>query len=125
MNKGEIITFYDYNYWANARVLAAAAKVTPEQLGAPAGLSQGSLRGALAHILAAEVVWRLRCQAGVSLPALPSEAEFPDMETLCARWREEEGAMRAYLAALAEAFQSLEADGAPVAPPVPASLMSR
>ena len=27
MNKDDILTLYDYNYWANARVLSAAAKV--------------------------------------------------------------------------------------------------
>ncbi len=100
MNKDDILTLYDYNYWANARVLNAAARVTLEQFSAPANLSHGSLRGALVHTLAAEVVWRLRCQEGVSLAALPSGDEFPTLDALRARWQDEERAMRAYLAAL-------------------------
>jgi uncharacterized damage-inducible protein DinB len=100
MNKDDILTLYDYNYWANARVLNAAARVTPEQFMAPANLSHGSLRGALAHTLAAEVVWRLRCQEGISLAALPSGDEFPTLDALRARWQDEERAMRAYLTAL-------------------------
>ncbi len=105
MNKDDILTLYDYNYWANARVLNAAARVTPEQFMAPANLSHGSLRGALVHTLAAEVVWRLRCQEGVSLAALPSDGEFPTLDAIRARWQAEEHAMRAYLTALTdEAF---------------------
>lgn len=56
-----VLTLFDYNYWANHRVLEAAEKITSEQFTAPAKLSHGSVRGALAHILAAEIVWRLRC----------------------------------------------------------------
>ena len=33
---------------------------------------------------------------------MPSETEFPTVEALRARWREEEQAMRAYLASLAD-----------------------
>ena len=61
MNKNDILTLYDYNYWANARVLKAAANVTPDQFVVPFNLSHDSLRGALVHVLAAEMVWRLRC----------------------------------------------------------------
>jgi len=102
MNKDDILTLYDYNYWANARVLNAAARVTPEQFSAPANLSHGSLRGALVHTLAAEVVWRLRCQEEVSPAALPSDGEFPTLDALRARWQDEERAMRAYLTALTD-----------------------
>ena len=53
MNANDLRTLFDYNYWATARVLNAAAKLTLEQFTAPAGLSHGSVRGALAHILVA------------------------------------------------------------------------
>ncbi len=102
MNKSDILTLFDYNYWANARVLDATAKVTPEQFIAPAQQSHGSLRGTLVHTLGAEVVWRLRCQEGISPTPMLSEAEFPTAEALRARWREEEQAMRSYLASLAD-----------------------
>ena len=102
MNKNDILTLFDYNYWANARVLSAAANVSPEQFTAPFNLSHGSLRGALAHVLAAEVVWRLRCQAGISPSALPAESDFPTLESLRVRWAEEEKAMRSFLTALAD-----------------------
>lgn len=102
MNKNDILTLYDYNYWANARVLKAAANVSPEQFTAPYKVSHGSLRGALVHVLAAEMIWRMRCQEGISLSALPAESEFPTLELLRARWAAEESAMRFFLASLTD-----------------------
>lgn len=69
MNKTDILTLFDYNSWAKARVLNAAAKLTPDQFTALVGLSHGSVRGALVHILGAERVWRLRCAEGIALTA--------------------------------------------------------
>ncbi len=98
MNKTSITMLYDYNYWANARVLNAATRVSREQFIAPARLSHGSLRGTLVHVLGTEVVWRARFQEGISLSALPSESELPTLEALQARWTDEERKMRGYLA---------------------------
>lgn len=103
MTRGDIGLLYDYNYWANARVLNAAARVTADQLKAPARLSHGSLGGTLAHILATEIVWRLRCQEGISPQALPAQSEFPTLDALRSRWTEEERKMRGYLASLGDA----------------------
>jgi hypothetical protein len=102
MHKTDLITLYDYNYWANARILDAAAQVPHEQYCAPANLSHGSLRATLVHTFVAELVWRSRCQAGISLPALPTQAEYPTLEILRAHWLDEEGKMRLYLASLTD-----------------------
>jgi uncharacterized damage-inducible protein DinB len=96
-----MITLFDYNYWANARVLAAAERVTPEQYAAPAGLSHGSLHATLVHTLSAETLWRQRCQDAVSPAALLKEADFPTLALLLERWQAEERLMRAFLASLA------------------------
>lgn len=100
MNKADILTLYDYNYWANARVLRAAAQVSSSQFAAPARLSHKSLRGTLAHILGTEIVWRMRCQEGLSLAAVPNENDFPSLESLVDRWTSEEQAMRGFLDSL-------------------------
>ena len=101
MNKSDILTLFEYNYWANACVMDAAAGVPPDVYRAQAaGLSHGSLRGSLVHVYAAEVVWRMRCQEGISLAALPSEQEFPTLKLLRESWQAEEAKMRTYLAAL-------------------------
>ena len=118
MRLGEIQTLYDYNYWANARVLRAAAQLTPDRFTAPHGLSHGSIRGALMHVLAAEIVWRLRCQDGISLTALPNENDFPTLELLQTRWAEEETKMRSFLRSLtderlAQSFEYKTTKGVP------------
>jgi uncharacterized damage-inducible protein DinB len=102
MNHSDLVFLFDYNYWANGRVLKAAAQLTPGRFTAPHGLSHGSLRGALAHVLAAEIVWRLRCQSGISPTALPAENDFPTLDALQSRWAEEEAAMRAFIASLTD-----------------------
>jgi uncharacterized damage-inducible protein DinB len=100
MNRSDILTLFDYNYWANARVLRASARVSPEQFTAPARVSHGSLRGTLAHILGTEIVWRMRCQEGISPTAVPNESEFSSLESLVQRWQSEEQAMRGFLSSL-------------------------
>ncbi len=75
MDKNDILTLFDYNYWANQRLLEAAEKVAAEQYFAPAGLSHGSLHGTLVHTLAAEILWRQRCMEGISPTAI--DEEFP------------------------------------------------
>ena len=101
MNLAAIHSLFDYNYWVNQRILDTASGLSPEQFTAAAGVSHGSLRGTLVHALSAEWAWRRRCQ-GSSPPGLLSEDEFPDLESLARRSREEEGAMRSYLASLTD-----------------------
>jgi len=101
MNLAAIHSLFDYNYWVNQRILDTAVGLSPEQFTAAAGVSHGSLRGTLVHALSAEWAWRRRCQ-GSSPPGLLSEDEFPDLESLARRSREEEGAMRSYLAGLTD-----------------------
>jgi uncharacterized damage-inducible protein DinB len=100
MQAGDILNLYDYNYWANAQVLATAAMVSEAQFLAPASVSHGSLRGTLVHILAAEWMWRVRCQEGLSPGGLLSEAALPSLAAIRSRWQSEEQAMRAYLTSL-------------------------
>ena len=102
MNTYDILELYDYNYWANSKVLIAAAEISNEQFKAPMGLTYGSIRGSLTHALGAEIVWRTRLQEGISLPALPSQNEFLDVETLSARWKQEEVLMRRYINSLTD-----------------------
>jgi uncharacterized damage-inducible protein DinB len=102
VRKNDVLLLYEYNRWANARVLDAAAQVSETQFTAAATLSHGSLRGTLVHILSAEWIWRMRCQEGTSPSALLSEEEFPSLERLRRRWQREEQAMRAFLSGLSD-----------------------
>ncbi len=102
MNLQDLTLLYDYNYWANDRLLSAAAGLSPEQFAAPSLHSHGGLRGTLLHILDTEYGWRSLCQHNTLTPDL-AEEEFPTLDHLAARWRDEENAMRAYLASLTDA----------------------
>lgn len=60
MSLREIRTGYNYNDWANRRILAAAARLSPEQYAAPTTHSSGSLRGTLIHLFDAEIfIWSI------------------------------------------------------------------
>jgi uncharacterized damage-inducible protein DinB len=101
MNKADIETIFEYNYWANKRILERAAKVSAAQLTAPASFPRGNLKATLIHILDAEYGWRLLLERGEETPDL-TEKDFPTLESLLERWRYEEGHMRAYLARLSD-----------------------
>jgi uncharacterized damage-inducible protein DinB len=102
MNPQDIQTLFDYTYWANGRILAASAKVSEAQFTAPASHSWGSLRGTLIHMLDTEYGWRMICQHDTETPVL-TDAGLPTLADIANRWREEETAMRAYLASLSDA----------------------
>jgi len=97
MNAKDIRLLFDYNYWANARILNAAAQLTKEQFAAAGNLSFGGVRGTLVHAFGAEYLWRKRTQERVSPATMPPENEYPDLAMLRARWDDEENRMRAYL----------------------------
>lgn len=102
MNKQDLLTLYDYNYWANARILRAAAQVAHADFIAPRSFSHGGLRGTLVHALSAEWIWRTRFQEKVYPTKLLAETDFPTFADLQARWQEEERAMRTYINSLEE-----------------------
>lgn len=103
MNLDNLATIYGYNAWATRRILAAAARVSPEQYAAPAAHSFSSLRATLVHMLDTEYGWRVLCQHGTISFDDITEANTPTLALLDERWRDEERAMRAYLAGLGDA----------------------
>ena len=95
-----IRTMFAYSAWANARVLAVAERLTPEQFLAASDGSD-SIRDTLVHIAAAQWVWLERWQ-GRNPRALWDPAEFPDATTLRARWAAVAAATADYIAGLQE-----------------------
>ena len=104
MNLRDILLIYDYNYWANRRILSAGVQLSLEQFILPTAHSFGSLRGTLVHTLDSERAWRMLLQHNTLdyFDALKEE-EFPTFEDLQAGWREEELSMRDYLIQLRDA----------------------
>lgn len=90
MNKQDIQMLFAYNQWANARIVAAAEKVTEAQFLAPASYPHGGLRGTLVHALFADGIWLQRwngIRGGVRLnPAdFPTFASYRDRHSKVAR----------------------------------------
>ncbi|MGN6671779.1 MAG: DinB family protein [Thermomicrobiales bacterium] len=102
MQVRDLITLYDYYYWATEKILAQAAQVTPAQWAGPPPVGDRSLQRTLVHTLDAERGWRYSWTGQDDFVPLQA-ADFPDAATLAARWREEETALRAYLGSLSDA----------------------
>jgi uncharacterized damage-inducible protein DinB len=98
----QIHTLYAYNYWCNRLLLDTAEKLAPAQLSAPAPFPWGSLQGTLVHTLWAEWIWRSRMQHGISPGEIYTPQDFPTLESLRARWQQEEQEMWAFLGTLDE-----------------------
>jgi uncharacterized damage-inducible protein DinB len=103
MHHTDLLTLYAYNDWANGRILAAAALLTPEQFLAPTALSWGSVRDVLVHTYGAEWIWRRRVQFGESPNALPGPQAFPTYASLVEAWQTEAAAMHSYVVGLSDA----------------------
>jgi len=61
-----------------------------------------SVRETLVHIMGAEWIW-LRRWKGTSPPALLSAADFPDLDSIKARWPEIEGEQMDFVAQITDA----------------------
>ena len=96
MNIDNLRLIFEYNEWANQRILAAAEQLSPEQLKAPNELGWGSLYGMLVHILDAEYGWRRYLADRTETPLLEAE-DFDDLAAIATRWAKENDALRGYL----------------------------
>jgi len=111
MKIDEIKLLYDYNDWADARILAACARVSPEQYAARTSYGHGGLRATMVHIL--DNIWQQRITLqGYYQEPLADEAAYDATElhedafltlaVLRERWMIERQEMRAYLDTLTE-----------------------
>lgn len=98
----DIQFLYDYNYWANHKILATAGMLTEGQYLAPRPYSHGGIRDTLVHILSAEWIWRVRCEEQLFPTAVLAVDDFPSLESLRRRWQHEEARMRGYVAGLSD-----------------------
>jgi uncharacterized damage-inducible protein DinB len=100
-----LAVLYDYNYWANHRMLDVAATLTHEQLFRQQGHSWGSVQGVLVHIRNAEWIWLHRWN-GESPRSFPGVEQFPAVTDLRQDWAILEQQMRDFVAA--QTRQSLQ-----------------
>ena len=86
MNLIEIQRLYDYNSWANERVLESLRPIGQEVFTSNKQASHGSIRGIVAHIAGAEWIWLQRWN-GSSPESLLPESEFETPEIAVQRLR--------------------------------------
>lgn len=99
MNVEDFRLLYDYNSWANHRTLEACAALNDEQFTRDLGSSFRSVRDTLAHLYGGEWIWLERWH-GRSPNALPSAAEYANLESLRRRWEEVERGLLDFVASL-------------------------
>jgi uncharacterized damage-inducible protein DinB len=101
MNYDDIKLLYQYNDWANERILDMAEQVSPEHLSAENDFGWGSLRGALVHLMDAEYHWRVLFESGKHVEdELPEN--FPDVAAIRVRWVAERQAFWTYFSSLSD-----------------------
>jgi uncharacterized damage-inducible protein DinB len=76
---------YDYNHWANQRVLDAAESLNEEQLFQELGKSWGSVHHTLVHMMNAEWIWLERWKGTSPREWLPFD-DFPSVDAIRSYW---------------------------------------
>ncbi|HXC33231.1 MAG TPA: DinB family protein [Verrucomicrobiae bacterium] len=78
---------FQYNAWADRRLLDACGQLSNEQFTRSLGSSFSSVRDTLAHLYGAEWIWNERFR-GHSPTALPGGAGYPDLASIRAKVEE-------------------------------------
>ena len=101
MNPQEMLQLYEYNAWADRRVMEAASALSREQFNQKMGSSFSSVRDTLSHIFGVEWLWLERFQ-GRSPSAIPDDAEYADAAKLKAAWLAFEPALLSFVRGLSQ-----------------------
>ncbi len=101
MQVDDLRRLYEYNYWANSKLLGAASQLTPEQFTQEVAGSYGSVRNTLVHVLSAEWGWLERCGGHPRGERLQADA-YPTFQSLTDEWKRVEGFMREFLSQLTD-----------------------
>lgn len=94
----DVHLLYDYNSWANRRVLDACAPLSAAQLTQNLNSSFPSVRDTLAHIMWAEWLWLERWNG--RSPSGPLPGELSSLASVRRRWQEIENDLLKFVRAL-------------------------
>ena len=104
MRNQDVAALFDFNYWANRQILAAASAIPIEQLIEPPSFTYRSLHGTLLHTLDVEWSWRIRLRG--ELPELwdtsLADDDYPTIDAIAGRWTSDELEMREWLSELTD-----------------------
>ena len=99
MRVRDLERLYDYQYWANRRLMDVVSRLTPDEFTRSVAGSYGSVRNTLVHILSAEWGWLERCGGTPRGPALNAQ-DYPTVASLFDRWKYVEARVREFLSTL-------------------------
>jgi uncharacterized damage-inducible protein DinB len=103
VGKLELIrALYDYNEWANNRLLKTASELSSDEFSRSQGASWGSVEANLAHIAGAQVVWLSRWQTGANPVPLADTHAVTGLDSIYARFDESHAALRRFTASLTD-----------------------
>jgi uncharacterized damage-inducible protein DinB len=93
---------FDYSYWANRKLFAVIARLTPEEFTRNVAGSWGSIRNTLVHVMSAEWGWIAR-SGGPPRGAQLNADDYPTFDSVLEQWTIVEGYAREFLGTLADA----------------------
>src|SRR6516225_3400107 len=113
MTKDDIRLLFEYDRWANNRILRAASTLTPEQFTRDLGGSFVSVRDTLVHIIRSEwgwlTYWKFTCHGAAFLKDLSDKdnplfrlGAFPDGTAVARKWAEVEKEQTEYVNSVTE-----------------------
>ncbi|OLN29411.1 DinB family protein [Desulfosporosinus metallidurans] len=85
MNKNLISELYEYNNWANEKLLNELGRLEPEDITRDLSSSFRSIQDTMVHILAVEELWVSRWM-GEQTRSLLIPDDFPTYSSLAERW---------------------------------------
>ncbi len=101
MKPNEILTLYQYGYWAFEKVWNCIAQLTDEQFVQELGYSRGSIRNQVIHMMSATQRWIIRLNGSEMVSRL-SFNDFPTRAATKVKWDELRAEALKYLSALSE-----------------------
>lgn len=99
MTVQDLETLYDYNYWANKKILSVISRLTPEEFTRPVAGGYGSVRDTMVHLLSTEWGWLSRCGGHERGERLDAD-DYPTVESLITDWENVEQHTRDFLSHL-------------------------
>jgi uncharacterized damage-inducible protein DinB len=100
----DVRVLFDYLYWLRDRVLNAAAGLSSQTFTSEETVTTRTLRATLVHELDVQWSWRGRLRTGSFGPEDDLDPDdFPTVEALAERWRQDKAEMRQWIDSLTEA----------------------
>jgi uncharacterized damage-inducible protein DinB len=101
MNKSQIIDLYNYDDWANIKLLTIVSQLENEEFVQDLLSSFRSIRDTMVHIIGAEELWLSRWMGGQGQTLLNSD-DFPTYTSLTDRWDNFRNQINPFLVSLTE-----------------------